>query len=62
MPKLKIIASGTFDRLHEGHKYFLREAFKIGFPFIAITADEMLSEKEFSELIHPYKKRRSELV
>ena len=27
---MKVIASGTFDRLHEGHKHFLMSAFKVG--------------------------------
>jgi FAD synthetase len=26
----KVVATGTFDGIHEGHKYFLREAKKLG--------------------------------
>lgn len=59
---MKIIAAGTFDHLHEGHTYFLEEAFKRGFVLIGLCADEMLSHKQFSERIHPYERRKNDLT
>lgn len=59
---MKIIASGTFDHLHEGHKYFLEEAFKRGFVMIGLCADAMLTRKVHAEKIYPYEKRKNDLV
>ena len=59
---MKIIAAGTFDHLHEGHTYFLEEAFKKGFVMIGLCADEMLAHKQFAEKIYPYKKRKNDLI
>jgi cytidyltransferase-like protein len=59
---MKIIASGTFDHLHEGHKYFLEEAFKRGYVMIGLCADNMLDHKKFSEKIYSYKKRKADLL
>ena len=59
---MRVIASGTFDRLHEGHKHFLREAAKRGFVMIAITSDEMLAQKRFAKLIYGYRRRRRDVV
>lgn len=59
---MKIIASGTFDRLHEGHKYFLEEAFKRGYVMIGLCADTMLTKKVRAEKIYPYEKRKNDLI
>jgi cytidyltransferase-like protein len=60
--KMRIIASGTFDRLHEGHKFFLRKALTHGFVMIAITSDAMLEKKKHASLIYPYRRRRRDVV
>lgn len=59
---MRIIASGTFDRLHEGHKFFLRKAFTHGFVMIAITSDAMLQNKNHASLIYSYRRRRRDVV
>ena len=59
---MRIIASGTFDRLHEGHKFFLRKALTHGFVMIAITSDAMLEKKKHASLIYPYRRRRRDVV
>lgn len=59
---MKVIASGTFDRLHDGHKYFLGEAFKRGYVMIGLCTDNMVQNKKFSEKIYPYERRKKELV
>lgn len=59
---MKIIASGTFDRLHPGHKYFLTEAFVRGYVMIGLCADSMLTHKKHADRIHPYKKRKEDLI
>jgi pantetheine-phosphate adenylyltransferase len=59
---MRIIASGTFDRLHEGHKYFLEEAFKRGYVLIGLCADNMLSHKVCAEKIYLYEKRKHDVI
>lgn len=59
---MKIIASGTFDRLHDGHKYFLQEAFTRGYVMIGLCGDSMLKTKEYAEKIYSYEKRKHDLV
>ena len=59
---MKIIASGTFDHLHDGHKHFLKEAFKRGFVMVGLCADTMVAEKKLSEKIYPYEKRKCDLI
>lgn len=59
---MKIIASGTFDRLHDGHTYFLGEAFSRGYVMIGLCADTMLKNKVHAEKIYPYQKRKDELI
>jgi pantetheine-phosphate adenylyltransferase len=59
---MKIIASGTFDRLHQGHKYFLQEAFNCGYVMIGLCADSMLTHKECAEKIYSYEKRKDDLI
>ncbi len=59
---MKVISSGTFDRLHDGHKYFLGEAFKRGYVMIGLCADTMVRNKKLSEKIYSYERRKKELV
>ena len=59
---MKIIASGTFDRLHQGHKYFLQEAASRGYVMIGLCADSMLTHKVCSEKINTYEKRKDDLI
>ncbi|MBU7032781.1 MAG: pantetheine-phosphate adenylyltransferase [Theionarchaea archaeon] len=58
---MKIIASGTFDRLHEGHKFFLAEAFHRGFVMIGLCADSMVIHKHLSSMVYPYDRRKTDL-
>lgn len=58
----KIAIGGTFDRLHDGHKYFLRMSKEYGEKMIiGLTSDEMVEDKEFSDLIQAYHERKEEL-
>ena len=59
---MKVIASGTFDRLHEGHKHFLMSAFKVGYVYIGLTSDTMIKNKEYSDSIQNYETRKDKLI
>ncbi|MEA1992907.1 MAG: adenylyltransferase/cytidyltransferase family protein, partial [Euryarchaeota archaeon] len=52
----KIIASGTFDRLHKGHKFFLKKAFEYGYVLIGLTDDEMVKNKKNADRIWRFSK------
>ncbi|MEK7181155.1 MAG: adenylyltransferase/cytidyltransferase family protein [Patescibacteria group bacterium] len=40
---VKVLAFGVFDGFHEGHKFFLREAKKLGdFLVVVVTPDEVV--------------------
>jgi cytidyltransferase-like protein len=56
-----IIASGTFDRLHEGHKFFLKKACEYAYVLIGLTSDEMVQSKEHAEKIWGFEKRKREI-
>ncbi|MBU7037287.1 MAG: pantetheine-phosphate adenylyltransferase [Theionarchaea archaeon] len=58
---MKIIASGTFDHLHQGHHYFLKEAFERGYVFIGLCSDDMIIHKPHAEKIYRYEKRKKDL-
>jgi len=58
----KIIASGTFDRLHEGHKFFLKTAFNYGYVLIGLTSDEMIRDKEHADRIWGFEKRKDAIM
>ncbi|MCD6127305.1 MAG: pantetheine-phosphate adenylyltransferase [Methanomicrobia archaeon] len=58
----KIIASGTFDRLHEGHKFFLKTAFNYGYVLIGLTSDEMIRNKEHADRIWGFEKRKDAIM
>ena len=59
---MKVIASGTFDRLHEGHKHFLISAFSIGYVYIGLTSENMVKNKPYAESIQDYKTRKNNLI
>ncbi|MHA2407106.1 MAG: pantetheine-phosphate adenylyltransferase [Candidatus Ranarchaeia archaeon] len=58
----QLIFSGTFDRLHKGHKHILHRAFSLArFVLIGITSNKMVESKQLSELIQPVEVRIKEL-
>jgi len=59
---MKVIASGTFDRLHEGHKHFLMSAFNLGHVYIGLTSDTMIKNNEYSDSIQNYEDRKDKLI
>ncbi|MCC7573713.1 MAG: pantetheine-phosphate adenylyltransferase [Candidatus Methanofastidiosum sp.] len=59
---MKAIASGTFDRLHDGHKHFLMSAFSIGYVYIGLTSEDMAKNKPYAENIQDYETRKNNLV
>ena len=62
----KILAGGTFDNLHKGHRQFIRKAFDIagdsGKVFLCLTSDEMVRKKPLSGKIQSYEKRKENLI
>ncbi len=59
---MKIIASGTFDRLHDGHKHFLMRAFSKGYVLIGLTSENMVKNKPYAEKIQNYETRKNNLI
>ncbi|NPV51120.1 MAG: pantetheine-phosphate adenylyltransferase [Candidatus Methanofastidiosum sp.] len=59
---MKVIAAGTFDRLHEGHKHFLISAFGLGHVYIGLTSDDMAKKKQYSESIQDFETRKNNLI
>jgi FAD synthetase len=42
---MKVMIFGTFDLLHEGHKFFIREAKMLGDKLIIVIARDMIVQK-----------------
>lgn len=59
---MKVIASGTFDRLHEGHKHFLMSAFSLGYVYIGLTSENMIKNKPYAESIQSFETRKNNLI
>jgi FAD synthetase len=54
---VKVIATGTFDLLHMGHIYYLKEAKKLGDVLIVIVACDSTVRKMKHEPVNPEKMR-----
>ena len=50
---VKVMATGTFDLLHTGHLYFLKEAKKLGDTLIVVVATDSTVRKLKHEPINP---------
>lgn len=58
----KIGMGGTFDHLHEGHKFLLKIAFNIShFVEIGLTSQELLKNKKAASVLEDYATRESNL-
>jgi len=55
--KKKVLAFGTFDRLHPGHFYFLNEAKKLGDLYVSVSSDESALQRKGKNPIHAMKER-----
>lgn len=54
-----VVLGGTFDRLHDGHRLFLKAAAELARDRIVIGVCDggMLTKKQYSDLIEPIEKR-----
>jgi len=54
---------GTFDHLHEGHKFLLRTALSISEKVeIGLTSQELLKNKQYYSEIESFEKRKENLI
>ena len=61
-PMKKVMCFGTFDLLHEGHKYFLTEAKKLGSELIVVIArDETVVKVKKHTPVHNEQQRLENL-
>ncbi|EFJ48933.1 hypothetical protein VOLCADRAFT_59807, partial [Volvox carteri f. nagariensis] len=60
----RVAVGGTFDRLHAGHELLLAVTALVagGFVFVGVTADALLTNKSYKELLQPYDVRVRETV
>lgn len=45
----KVLVFGTFDGIHDGHKYFLNEAKKLGELFVSVASDESIMVRKLKQ-------------
>ncbi|MHA1294170.1 MAG: pantetheine-phosphate adenylyltransferase [Promethearchaeota archaeon] len=54
---------GTFDHLHEGHKFLIKTALSISQNIvIGLTTDKLLKNKKFASKIQDYQTRENNLI
>jgi FAD synthetase len=54
----RVLAGGCFNRVHEGHLYFLREAKKLGDELVVVLASDSHNKKAYAK---PAGERKKEL-
>jgi len=53
---------GTFDHLHEGHKYLLKKALSISHKIVVgLTTEELLKNKKYFSKLEDYKTRENNI-
>lgn len=58
-----VLVFGTFDGLHDGHRFFLREARKLGDCLIAsVATDEVITQIKKRPPAHPLHERLAQLT
>ncbi|MFX1463320.1 MAG: pantetheine-phosphate adenylyltransferase [Promethearchaeota archaeon] len=58
----KVGLGGTFDHLHEGHKFLLKTALSISdFIEIGLTSQDLLKNKQFASNLENYETRKENL-
>lgn len=58
MSKTKVLCGGTFNRIHEGHVYFLKKAKALGNELVVIVANDSHNKKPYAV---PQEKRKHEI-
>jgi FAD synthetase len=53
----KVLVFGTFDKLHDGHLYFLNEAKKFGDLYVSVSSDESALQRKGKNPIHNVRER-----
>ena len=53
-----VLCGGCFNKIHEGHVYFLNEAKKLGNFLVVVVANDRLNKKKYGARALPAKKSK----
>jgi len=56
-----VLCGGCFNKIHEGHVYFLNEAKKLGNFLVVVVANDRLNKKKYGARALPAKKRKANI-
>ena len=56
-----VLCGGCFNKVHEGHIFFLKEAKKLGDFLVVVIASDILNKKKYGKDAMPAKERKNNI-